>query len=108
MQPSPNLAFAALMCSGAGLGFIQTVNAEEHVDHVGAAPLPGYSGAQLRQARDDVARLDRDASGELDRDEVREVAALAQRFDDYDIDDNGTISLNEYQSWLAAQPRRDS
>ena len=68
--------------------------------------LPGYTGAQLRQAQDDVARLDRNGSGELDRAEVEEVTDLSQRFDDYDLDDTDSISLNEYQSWLAAQSSR--
>jgi hypothetical protein len=76
------------------------------VDEGANATLPGYTGAQLRQAQEDVARLDRNGSGELDRAEVEDVADLSQRFDDYDLDDTDSISLNEYQSWLAAQTSR--
>ena len=69
-------------------------------------PLPGRTGAQLRRAEQDLRRMDADRSGELDTAEVSSVPGLQARFGDYDLDDTGTLSLNEYQSWLAAQPNR--
>jgi hypothetical protein len=97
------IAIAATLGAAFSLAGAQsTPGSDARID----APLPGYTGAQLRQAQDDVARLDRDRSGELEPAEVGEIADLAQRFEDYDVDDTGSISLNEYQSWLAAQGSR--
>ena len=97
------IAFAATFGAAFSLAGAQST---PPVDDSANATLPGYTGAQLRQAEEDVARLDTNRSGELDRAEVEEVTDLSQRFDDYDIDDTDSISLNEYQSWLAAQTSR--
>lgn len=82
------------------------------VDHTDAAsmttpqaepPLPGRTGAQLAKATREVGDLDGNGDGSLSADEVPQSIALSERFDDYDIDNDDKISLNEYQSWMAAQ-----
>jgi hypothetical protein len=60
------------------------------------------SGATAQTAEQHFNQLDRDNSGELTREQVEDTG-LAARFDEYDINDDGTISENEFQSWFAAQ-----
>lgn len=60
------------------------------------------SGATAGNAEQRFGELDADGSGTLDREELAEVDALASEFDAYDINGDGSIAENEYQSWYAA------
>jgi hypothetical protein len=67
------------------------------------AGTEGFSaGATAQTAAQRFRQLDRDGSGELTRENV-EGTELAQRFEEYDINNDGVISENEFQSWFAAQ-----
>ncbi len=97
-------SFSLALALTSGLSLAQTVAPPQERQ----APLPGRSGELERRAQSDLARLDQDANGALERAEVESLPDLSQRFDEYDVDDDGRISANEYHSWLAAQPSRRS
>jgi hypothetical protein len=66
------------------------------------AGTEGFSeGSTASAAEREFNRLDRDNSGELSRDQVQGTA-LAERFEEYDINNDGVIAENEFQSWFAA------
>jgi hypothetical protein len=67
-----------------------------------AAGSQGFSsGVTAQRAEREFNRLDRDRSGSLSADEL-EQSALARRFEDYDLNNDGEIAENEFQSWFAA------
>lgn len=59
------------------------------------------SGVTAQRAASQFSQLDSDGSGSLSEDELAQ-DALAQRFGDYDINNDGEIAENEFQSWFAA------
>jgi hypothetical protein len=72
------------------------------------AGTEGFSeGMTASAAEREFSRLDRDNSGELTREQVQGTA-LAERFDEYDINNDGTIAENEFQSWFAASRAQQS
>jgi hypothetical protein len=72
------------------------------------AGTEGFSeGATASAAEREFNRLDRDNSGELTREQVQGTA-LAERFEEYDINNDGTIAENEFQSWFAASRAQQS
>jgi hypothetical protein len=62
------------------------------------APTPS-AGAQPR-APSDVARMDTDGNGTLELGEISDKSALKTTFADYDLDQNGSLSVSEFASWL--------
>lgn len=73
----------------------------------GEAPLAGDREAYLRAAAQrDVATfdaLDRDRNGRLESDEVRGTIDIEARFNDFDIDRDGSITRAELTRYVALE-----
>jgi hypothetical protein len=67
-----------------------------------AATTIAPADAQARRAQGDVARQDSNSNGTLEASELSSKSELTLRFDEFDADDNGSLTANEYQGWLAA------
>lgn len=61
--------------------------------------IPAAPGTQPR-APSDVARMDRDGNGTLEVGEISDKSALKARFAEFDVDQDGSLSVAEFQSWL--------
>lgn len=59
------------------------------------------SGVTAQRAEREFNQLDADGSGSLSEEELAQ-NAIAERFGAYDINDDGEIAENEFQSWFAA------
>ena len=61
---------------------------------------------QLRSGKGDAAfnKADKDSDGTLDRKEARKVPRVAKNFDAIDADHDGTVSLGEVHTYMAAHP----
>ena len=80
------------------------VQPAEGTPFAATAGTTGFSeGATAQQAQQQFQRLDNDRSGGLGREELPSDSELAQRFNDYDINNDSLISANEYQSFFAAE-----
>lgn len=67
------------------------------------AGTEGFSeGKTAAKAERVFSKLDADSSGALSSEEVGSEHSLAASFEEYDINDDGSIAENEFQSWLAA------
>lgn len=67
------------------------------------AGTEGFSeGKTAAKAEREFSKLDADSSGGLSNEEVGSEHSLAASFGEYDINDDGSIAENEFQSWLAA------
>ncbi|HWA13418.1 MAG TPA: hypothetical protein VHA15_10025 [Burkholderiales bacterium] len=68
---------------------------------VTATPAAGLQGYRLDEVQWIWIKADVDADGRLTREEVRdEDAALAARFDDADLDGDGSLSAGEFEILL--------
>jgi hypothetical protein len=71
--------------------------------YVASAGTEGFSsGPTADRAARAFARLDRDRSGSLHIDETLPVPGLERHFAAYDVNGDGEIAANEFQSWYAA------
>lgn len=71
--------------------------------YVASAGTEGFStGPTADRAARAFARLDRDRSGGLHIDETLPVPGLERHFAAYDVNGDGEIAANEFQSWYAA------
>jgi hypothetical protein len=75
-------------------------------DATSMAATAGSTGTATSgsQAERDVALRDSNKNGSLEAGEVSTMSALTERFAEFDIDANGSVSTSEYQGWLAADP----
>lgn len=71
--------------------------------YVASAGTEGFSsGPTADRAARAFARLDRDHSGSLHIDETLPAPGLERHFAAYDVNGDGEIAANEFQSWYAA------
>jgi len=61
---------------------------------------------QLTNGKADAAfnKADKDSDGTLDRKEARKMPPVAKNFDAIDADHDGTVSLGEIHTYMAAHP----
>lgn len=92
-------------------GTEQPVIINEQNPNDALAPTAGSGGFSdgyiARQAQDRFRELDRDGSGQLTRTEVPAGTLLLADYGEYDLDSDGEISRNEFQSWFAATGKLD-
>lgn len=68
----------------------------------------GFSDGHAAQlAQEHFLAMDRDGSGRLSPVEIPQHTQLGARFTDYDLNADGDISRNEFQSWYAATSALD-
>lgn len=105
--PAPDVdRDTALAADRALAGPDQPVIINEQNPNDAFAPTAGTGGFSdgyiARQAQDRFRVLDRDGSGQLTRAEVPAETLLLAEYAEYDLDSDGEISRNEFQSWFAA------
>jgi hypothetical protein len=108
---TPIAAIACLLVAGAAGADEQLVIVNEEQPADAFAPTAGSEGFSdgyaARQAQDHFLALDRDGSGRLSPAEIPQHTQLGARFADYDLNADGDISRNEFQSWYAATSALD-
>jgi len=76
--------------------------------YVPDAGTEGFSdGPTAQRAANAFAGMDRDGDRVLDRSETAPAGSLAEHFVAYDINGDGAIAANEFQSWFAADGQYD-
>lgn len=81
--------------------FVREAEGEPFADTAGTE---GFSeGATASQAQQRFQRLDTDGDGTLSEQELMDDTALADNYAEYDINGDGLIAKNEFQSYFAAQ-----
>jgi hypothetical protein len=68
-------------------------------------PLPPQADALTQRVQRELAQLDVDGSGALERFELRTLPHLSRHFGDADFDQDGRVTAQEYRSWSAATSR---
>ena len=54
----------------------------------------------------DFRKADKDNDGTLDRKEAKHVRGVSKNFDAIDADKDGTVSMEEIDTWMAAHPNK--
>jgi hypothetical protein len=64
------------------------------------------AGAYDDKTAADFRKADKDNDGTLDRKEAKKVRGVSKNFDAIDADKDGTVSMEEIDTWMAAHPNK--